>query len=111
MHPRLWRRSHWAGHDVPPIVKDSVIRVDVEHLPKPTSRSKRILWLFWSGPGESDLDKCWRAHFRRFDIEHTFRFMKGTLGWTTPSLCTHDQADRRSWLIAASCTQLRLARD
>jgi hypothetical protein len=110
MHPRLGRRAHWAGFDAPPIVKGSVIRVDVEHLPKPTSRSKKTLWLFWSGPGEPDLDRCWRAYLRRFDIEHTFRFMKGTLGWTTPSLCTPEQADRWSWLIAAIYTQLRIAR-
>jgi hypothetical protein len=87
-----------------------VIRVEVEHLPKPTARSKKTLWLFWSGPGEPDLDRCWRAYLRRFDIEHTFRFMKGTLGWTTPSICTPEKADRWSWLIAAAYTQLRLAR-
>jgi hypothetical protein len=110
LHPRLGRRAHWAGFDVAPIVKGSVIRVDVEHLPKPTARSKKTLWLLWSGPGEPDLDRCWRAYLRRFDIEHTFRFMKGTLGWTTPSLCTPDQADRWSWLIAAIYTQLRIAR-
>ncbi|HVB90616.1 MAG TPA: NF041680 family putative transposase [Acidimicrobiales bacterium] len=110
LHPRLGRRAHWAGFDAPPIVKGSVIRVDVAHLPKPTSRSKKTLWLFWSGPGEPDLDRCWRAYLRRFDIEHTFRFMKGTLGWTTPSLCKPDQADRWSWLIAAIYTQLRIAR-
>ena len=47
---------------------------------------------------------------RRFDIEHTFRFCKNTLGWTTPRLCTPDQADRWTWLITAAYTQLRLAR-
>jgi hypothetical protein len=36
--------------------------------------------------------------------------MKGTLGWTTPSLCKPEQADRWSWLIAAAYTELRLAR-
>ena len=110
LHPRLWRHAHWAGHDVAPIVRGSVIRVDVEHLPKPTSRTKKTLWLFWSGPGEPDLDRCWRAYLRRFDIEHTFRFAKNTLGWTTPSLCTPEQADRWSWLIVGVLTQLRLAR-
>ena len=72
----------------------TVIRVEVEHLPKPTARTKKTLWLWWSGPGEPDLDRCWRAYLRRFDIEHTFRFAKNTLGWTTPSLCTPEQADR-----------------
>jgi hypothetical protein len=110
LHPKLTRRGHWSDHQTIPIVRGSVIRVDVEHLPKPTSRTKKTLWLFWSGPGKPDLDRCWRAYLRRFDIEHTFRFMKGTLGWTTPSLCTPEQADRWSWLIAAAYTQLRLAR-
>ena len=35
---------------------------------------------------------------------------QGHLGWTTPSLCTPEQADRWSWLIVAAYTQLRLAR-
>ena len=111
LHPKLTRRGHWSDHKTIPIVRGSVIRVEVEHLPKPTSRTKKTLWLFWSGPGEPDLDRCWRAYLRRFDIEHTFRFMKGTLGWTTPSLCTPEQADRWSWLIAGAYTQLRLARN
>jgi len=111
LHPKLTRRGHWSDHDTIPIVRASVIRVEVEHLPKPTSRTKKTLWLMWSGPGEPDLDRIWRAYLRRFDIEHTFRFMKGTLGWTTPSLCRPEQADRWSWIIAAAYTQLRLARD
>ena len=84
LHPRLSRRGHWTDHDIPPIVSGTVIRVDVEHLPKPTARTKKTLWLWWSGPGRPDLDLCWRAYLRRFDIEHTFRFAKNTLGWTTP---------------------------
>ena len=47
---------------------------------------------------------------RRFDIEHTFRFLKQTLGWTRPRVRTADQADRWTWLIVAAHTQLRLAR-
>jgi hypothetical protein len=110
MHPKLSALRHWAGHDAPPIVKGSVIRVEVEHLPRPTARAKKTLWLWWSGEAEPDLDRCWRAYLRRFDIEHGFRFVKGTLGWTTPSLCTPEQADRWTWLVVADLTQLRLAR-
>jgi hypothetical protein len=110
MHPRLIGRGRWRGETAPPIVKGSVIRVDVEHLPKPTSRAKKTLWLWWSGEGTPDLDRCWRAYLRRFDIEHTFRFAKQSLGWTTPSLATPAQADRWSWLVAAVLTELRLAR-
>jgi hypothetical protein len=110
LHPKLWRRGHWTDHDTPPIVNGTLIRVDVEHLPKPTARTKKTLWLWWSGPGQPDLDLCWRSYLRRFDIEHTFRFAKNTLGWTTPSLRTPEQADRWTWLIIAAYTQLRLAR-
>jgi DDE superfamily endonuclease len=110
LHPRLLCRGHWASYDRPPIVRGTVIRVEVEHLPKITARAKKTLWLWWSGPGQPDLDLCWRAYLRRFDIEHTFRFAKHTLGWTTPSLCTPDQADRWTALVVAALTQLRLAR-
>ena len=107
---RLSRRGHWSAYKALPIVRGAVIRVDVEHLPKPTARAKKTLWLWWSGDGEPDLDLCWRAYLRRFDIEHEFRFAKGTLGWTTPSLCTPEQADRWTWLVVGALTQLRLAR-
>lgn len=110
LHPKLGCRGHWAGSDLPPIVAGTVIRVDVEHLPKQGPSPLKTLWLWWSGPGEPDLNLCWRAYLRRFDIEHTFRFVKSTLGWTTPALQTPDQADRWTWLVVAAYTQLRLAR-
>jgi hypothetical protein len=111
LHPRLSGRGRW-GRDAsaPPIVRGSVIRVDVEHLPKRDGRVKKTLWLWWSGPGEPDLELSFRAYLHRFDLEHTFRFAKNTLGWTAPSLCTPEQADRWTWLIIAAYTQLRLAR-
>jgi hypothetical protein len=110
LHPKLAGRGRWAGADAPPIVRGTVIRVEVEHLPKPTARAVKTLWLWWSGPGHPNLDLCWRAYLRRFDIEHTYRFAKGTLGWTTPALRTPEQADRWTWLVVAAYTQLRLAR-
>ena len=110
LHPRLQGRGRWAGDDGPPIVRGTVIRVAVEHLPKATARAMKTLWLWWSGPGLPDLDVCWRAYLRRFDIEHTYRFAKNTLGWTAPALRTPEQADRWTWLVVAAYTQLRLAR-
>jgi DDE superfamily endonuclease len=110
LHPRLSGRGRWAGGQPPPIVTGSVIRVDVEHLPKPTARTTTTLWLWWSGPGQPDLQRCFCAYLHRFDLEHTYRFAKNTMGWTAPSLCTPEQADRWSWLIVTAYTQLRLAR-
>jgi hypothetical protein len=43
-------------------------------------------------------------------LEHTFRFLKQTLGWTKPRLRTPQAADRWTWLIIAAHTQLRLTR-
>jgi hypothetical protein len=108
LHPKLVKRGRWAG-GTPPIVAGTVIRVEVEHLPRPRGALK-VLWLWWSGPGTPDLDVCWRAYLRRFDIEHAYRFTKQTLGWTAPALRTPEQADLWTWLIVAAYTQLRLAR-
>ena len=51
----------------------------------------KTFWLWWAGPGTPDLDTCWRAYLRRFDLEHTFRFAKNTLGGTVPRVRTPDQ--------------------
>lgn len=110
LHPKLHARGRWKNNTPPPIVPATVIRVDVEHLPKTTARGKKTLWLWWSGEGSPDLERCVISYLRRFDIEHTFRFLKGTLAWTTPGLCTPEQADRWTWLAAAAYSELRLAR-
>ena len=112
LHPRLARRGRWAGTKPLPVVAGTVIRVKVEHLPKSISASGAIktLWLWWSGPGSPDLSVCWRAYVHRFDIEHTLRFGKNTLGWTTPRVRLPEQADRWTWLVIAAYAQLRLAR-
>ncbi|MGH3503418.1 MAG: NF041680 family putative transposase [Nocardioidaceae bacterium] len=112
LHPKLGCRGHWRDFPAPPIVSGTVVRVDVEHLPKPTSRTKKTLWLWVAGGTgpDPDLEVCWQAYLRRFDIEHTFRFAKNTLGWTTPRVRTPEQADAWTWLVIAAYTQLRLAR-
>jgi hypothetical protein len=66
-------------------VRGTVIRVDVEHLPKPTGRVDKTLSLWWSGPGEPNLEWCLRSYLRRFDIEQTFRFAKGPSAGRRPN--------------------------
>ena len=70
------------------------------------------MWLWYSRPelSDTDLNRLWRAFLRRFDLEHTFRFLKQTLGWTRPRIRTPDQGDRWTWIILTAHTQLRLAR-
>ncbi|WP_280435262.1 hypothetical protein [Nocardia carnea] len=59
----------------------------------------------------AEAEVLWQAFLRRFDIEHTFRMLKQTIGWTFPKLRNPDAADRWTWLLLAAYTQLRLARN
>ena len=94
------------------IVPGTLLRVQVERLPGRIDREAKALWLWWDAPAGTalDLDLAWRAYVRRFDIEHTYRFVKQALGWTTPKVRTPEQADRWTWLVIAVYTQLRLGR-
>jgi hypothetical protein len=83
LHPNRWTRGRLVAATVPPVVRGTVIGVQVSRLPTPTGRLK-VLWLWWAGPEAPDLDPVWRADVRRFDIEHTLRFCTQTLGWVTP---------------------------
>ncbi len=88
----------------------SVVRVQVERLPN-KKLPPRPLWLAWiGGPLPADLSVVWRWYLRRFTVEHAFRFFKQTLGWTTVRPRHAEAANRWSWLIAAACWQLWLAR-
>ena len=92
-----------------PVVPGTLILVEVSRLPGRT-RKPQVLWLWWHGPEAPDLAVVWRAYVRRFDLEHTFRFIKQVLNWTTPRVRQPAQADRWTWLVLAAYTQLRLAR-
>ncbi len=96
------------------IVEGTLIRLHVTRLPGRPARHPKTVWLWWHNDnhndGDLDLDRVWRAYIRRFDIEHSFRFVKQVLGWTTPKIRTPHQADRWTWLIVCAFTQLRLAR-
>jgi hypothetical protein len=111
LHPTQQRHPGHGSRGPRPIVRGTVIRVAVERVPART-RPPKVLWLWWAGPAgcEVDLDLAWRAYVRRFDLEHTIRFCKQTLGWATPRPRHPEQADRWTWLVLVAYTQLRLAR-
>jgi hypothetical protein len=111
LHPRLTRRAAWIDHQGDlPVLEGTLIRLQVEHLPG--ERHAKPLWLWSSRTGTcpAQADQLWQAFLRRFDIEHTFRLFKQTLGWTAPRMRSPAAADRWTWLIIAAHTQLRLAR-
>jgi DDE superfamily endonuclease len=93
-----------------PLVRGTLIRLQVAHLPRPT-KTPQPLWFWWGGPISPDLAVLWRAYMARFSIEHMFRFFKQTLKWTTPKLRSPEAADRWTWLLILAYVQLRLARD
>src|SRR5215211_1123610 len=113
LHPKVQNHERKGSRGVLPIVVGTLILVEVERLPRGERRREpRVLWLWWHGPEgmAPDLDLLWRAYVRRFDLEHTFRFFKQSMGWTTPRVRHPEQADRWTWLVLAAFTQLRLAR-
>jgi hypothetical protein len=103
----VWTDLHVSGAPDAPF---TVIRVQVERLPN-KRLPPRPLWLAWiGGQLPPDLSVLWRWYLRRFTVEHAFRFFMQTLGWTTVRPRHPDAADRWSWLIAAACWELWLAR-
>jgi hypothetical protein len=114
---RCWRGLHAipqihakrGTRQARPIVRGTLIRLEVERLPKPT-KVPVPLWLWWCGPGLPDLETIWRVYVARFSIEHTYRFCKQVLKWTTPKLRSPEAADRWTWLVILAYVQLRLAR-
>jgi len=111
LHPKQHRHPGHGSGKPRPIVRGTILRVQVERIPAKT-RPPKVLWLWWAGPAGCplDLELAWRAYARRFDCEHTIRFCKQTLGWTTPRPRHPEQAERWTWLVLAGYTQLRLAR-
>jgi hypothetical protein len=113
LHPKVRAHEGRGSRGPLPIVVGTLVLVEVERLPRgERRRDPRVLWLWWHGPGGAmpDLDLLWRAYARRFDLEHTFRFLKQSLGWTAPRVRHPEQADRWTWLVVAAYAQLRLAR-
>ena len=110
LHPTQHRHPGHGTGGPRPIVRGTILRVQVQRIPART-RPPKVGWLWWAGPTTValDLDLAWRAYIRRFDLEHTVRFCKQTLGWTTPRPRHPEQADRWTWLVLAGYTQLHLA--
>jgi hypothetical protein len=114
-----WRQVHpvihgdrgwfagWQGKL--PVLRGTVLRVTVQHLPG-GRKPPKAMWLWHAGPAPLSCDELWRAYLARFDEEHAFKFVKGTLGLTAAKVRTPQQADRWVRLVMAAYAQLLLAR-
>ncbi len=110
VHQKLLRRDGgWQGHEGDlPAVEGTLIHVAAA-APRP---GWGAMWLWASDPaaGEQEVTVLWQAYFRRFDLEHVFRFLRQQLGWSRPLLRDPAAADRWTWLVIACYAQLWLAR-
>ncbi|MGI5510729.1 transposase [Streptomyces sp. CA-106131] len=114
LHQQLTRRSSWWS-DWPedeslPIVRGTVLQVQVERLPH-GGGTEKDLWLWHLGPQPADPVLMWMAYMRRFDQEHFHRFVKGHLGLGAARLDAAEAVDRWIALVLAAYAQLYLARD
>ena len=111
LHQQLQRVNAWARHEGElPVVEGTLIRLQVERLPGQRDAEPLWLWSSRAGATAEAVNRAWQAFLRRFDIEHTFRFLKQHLGWTRPKLRDPAAADRWTWLVIAAYAQLYLAR-
>ncbi|MFI9587726.1 hypothetical protein ACIHCQ_39310 [Streptomyces sp. NPDC052236] len=78
-----------------------MIRLQVDHLPAGKDPPPLWLWSSKTGMTGDAVDLRRQAFLRRFDLEHTFRMIKQTLGRTRPKLRTPEAADRWTWLVPA----------
>jgi DDE superfamily endonuclease len=104
----------WPAREEYPVIEGTLIRLAVTR-PAPGYAALEPAWL-WASDPEAGLDhdaagRLWQAYLRRFDLEHTFRFLKHQLGWDKPLLRDPAAADRWTWLIIACYAQLYLARE
>jgi hypothetical protein len=116
---RAWHGVHAQVQNHPtrgtrgprPLQRGTLVLVEVERLPRQT-RHPKPMWLWWHGPvGTSpELALVWRGYVHRFDLEHTLRFAKQSLDWTTLRVRQPTAAERWTWLVVLAYTQLRLAR-
>ncbi|NJP35966.1 hypothetical protein HCJ94_29470, partial [Micromonospora sp. HSS6-12] len=81
------------------IIEGTVILLTVDRLP--SGATAKPVWLWWSQATATaaEVDLLWQVFLRRFDIEHTFRMLKQTLGWTSPKLRDPHAADRWTCLV------------
>lgn len=114
--PWLTRRCAWIDHsDELPVIDGTIIRLTVQRLHSGGGEHAGLAVVVRCGrqpaPGHQ-VDHCWQAFLRRFDIEHTFRLLKQTPGWPRPRprLRQPEAADRWTWLLLAVHAQLRLTR-
>src|ERR671915_375620 len=77
LHPKVRAHEGRGSRGPLPIVVGTLVLVEVERLPRGERRREpRVLWLWWHGEGEPDLDLLWRGYTRGFDPGDNLPFPK-----------------------------------
>src|SRR5260221_11045874 len=77
LHQRLASRAGWEHHDAElPVIDGTLIRLQVDHLPGNRDPEPLWPWTTAAGTAADTVNRTWQAFLRRFDREHTFRFLK-----------------------------------
>ena len=87
VHPRLTHRAAWLDHDGDlPVIEGTLIRLQVDHLPG--DRDPKPVWLWFSRTSATpaEVDRCWQAFLRRFDLETSKPQCCHSRGWSALSL-------------------------
>jgi hypothetical protein len=85
VHPRLSTRSAWIGRTSElPVIEGTLIHLQVDRLPGGHDPLPVWLWSSATSLSGGGVDLRWQAFLRRFDLEHTFRMIKQTLGLDPP---------------------------
>jgi len=103
---RLWCNLHFQQSP-----KHSMNLIQIQRLDELGEPKTKSLWLVWVGIEMAALLQLWRLYFRRFAIDHWYRFAKQRLHWTLPNLSTPEQCERWSALLPLMTWQLWLARN
>jgi hypothetical protein len=103
---RLWCNLHFQQSP-----KHSMNLIQIQRLDELGEAKTKSLWLVWVGIEMAALLQLWRLYFRRFAIDHWYRFAKQRLHWTLPNLSTPEQCERWSDLLPLMTWQLWLARN
>jgi hypothetical protein len=107
IHLDLWANLHLVKAPRRPFF---VLRVEFSDRPG-TRRRPREIWLAWVGQEPPAMEDWWNLYFRRFAVDHWYRFAKQSLGWTTPLFRTPEQEERWSDLMPVLTWQLYLSRN
>ena len=79
--PQAKARGAWAGHQgQPPLIEGTLIKLTVDHLPHDRDPGRSCRGYPPRTRLPQEVNRCWQAFLRRFDIERRSRFWKQVFG-------------------------------